>query len=847
MQTITGQAISQRGNPISNATIASHSITESALDESDARSLEQQAEDLREEATNPLPDSWDPNLDLESHQESANREYLLVHSQSDWGLDSSVFPPTGTTSLSNGEVDPPRLTVEEGEPLVLTVWDASESNGYLSNQVDESFVGTTTKQPVVVEQLSPTGEVTDRTVHDPEVVAKTSGGTWGTENHYGAHVRPPSGVYRAYPEDSPPETGYVFTVGSSSQLANTWESDLRDQAGQLTDRANRIRDLLGGGVDRTTVRTDENGKFTVEVPSNTVKTDLKAMKADGQLLQNVQDPSMTDLRELQATDYNGTFYLPNPDPNTVEPPAEGVTVAAYRSPEVPMGDMETFADLQSYLDSIRQNETMAEMESKFNQKMNETERQTLAQQYKGLRPLVETAPGATEEYLSESQFSEVQDAEDLSKEELYTELPLMRQSLYSQATVPVEPETPEVDVDVEPPDIDYPDHPDSGEDSALSELTDTVVVPEDAVVDARVHWSDGTVEPVPDEHITTDSGLLGDSKRVTITHPVGESDPPQGSLAVQVATSEGASETRSEITNPHFGGDIPSVPAVDLSTMTPGQSDRVSLNLRPEAGSGYSHLVSIDARNPQGEAVSANVTGDSSGWVNTYGQGVHRIYLTYQNDGGTQFQRLVTVRAREYAGSGSRLRVSQGPSGTFALAGNGLDGGRITTDGEEVTIAAIAPTGDVPGRIDIKPGHAVDSQTTSLNVRVLEGDTETATTTNVGLDIHVDSLDEDALLWRGDPSVTGQPIMRAGDTPYGAVTQPSEKTDKAVIRTFTDETGRAEVTITRKDGLAHWQARLTHRTARIVDGIPTSWVPSLGGIGLIGLAGIARRRRAATS
>ncbi|QCC57187.1 carboxypeptidase regulatory-like domain-containing protein (plasmid) [Natrinema thermotolerans] len=106
---ITGTVTDQDGNPVSNATVVAHSITEPALDKDDARSLERQAEDLKQELTDPLPREWDEFsdqfqtdnglLDTDSFRSGIDGTYPLVHQDNDWGS-ASGFKATSSVRTS---------------------------------------------------------------------------------------------------------------------------------------------------------------------------------------------------------------------------------------------------------------------------------------------------------------------------------------------------------------------------------------------------------------------------------------------------------------------------------------------------------------------------------------------------------------------------------------------------------------------------------------------------------------------------------------------------------------------------------------------------------------------------
>jgi len=133
---------------------------------------------------------------------------------------------------------------------------------------------------------------------------------------------------------------------------------------------------------------------------------------------------------------------------------------------------------------------------------------------------------------------------------------------------------------------------------------------------------------------------------------------------------------------------------------------------------------------------------------------------------------------------------------------------------------------------------------------VLEGDTETTTDQRVSVFVHLDSMAADSLVWRGEPSAFGgQPITADGSTRFGEVMSPSDSNDKTVIRTYTRENGKVRLTAQEDpDLLDRASFEVAQYTLGLQDWVPTilGWVPPMGGgVGLIGLAGVARRRRAA--
>jgi len=134
---------------------------------------------------------------------------------------------------------------------------------------------------VVIEQLGPTGETTHTRTVDPQpLVEVTALANLGTKTHEGAVVDLPPGIYRVYPEESS-ETPVVVAVGEPAALANTIETDLRDDADRLTARADRVQALASAGdVTDLSAETNATGVYSMDVPSSVEALHLQAFGVD---------------------------------------------------------------------------------------------------------------------------------------------------------------------------------------------------------------------------------------------------------------------------------------------------------------------------------------------------------------------------------------------------------------------------------------------------------------------------------------------------------------------------------------------------------------------------------------
>ncbi|MFC6720891.1 PQQ-binding-like beta-propeller repeat protein [Natrialbaceae archaeon GCM10025810] len=815
---ITGQVVDQEGDPVSNATVSGWGIAESGLDEDADESLEEQAEELREDATDPLPDEYDSDYDLESHYQDANNDYVLVHEQDDWGLG------TGIQQISSN-VDDPRVQVDSDQEVVLSMWDPDDEPGLLGgNQVDNSFPGATTDGEIVVEQIGPTGEVLESETHETETIA-TTGNPIDQHDIPGVKTDLSAGVYRAYPEGHE-ERGYTFIVGSETELARTYEDELRDEAGELTDRAERIRELLDDEtLVRETSEADESGEFEIEIDEDVTEADLKALQAGSADLEDIEDPDMGDLREIQEDGYNGTFYLPSPEPETAEPGEQDVTVNVLRSPSVPYGSMDRWSDLQSWVEDERLNETASELETEYEEQFEEMDRDRLESTYDSHVPIVETAPGAEDDYLDESEFDEIQDGEDLSRDELETETELMQEALTGIDRV----DAPDLD-DEEPITIE------DGELSAEYPLPDGV--DEDSVA-PELHWSDGSSDAVDDEYWSVESdGLFGGDTLVIEDYPIDEDDPAAVDLRVQAAGDDGRLDDRVSATNPAFEGDLPAIDAVDFSTLAPGPDERVHTGIDPAEDSSYDELVDAQAFNDDGEELDTEVdeSRDRASF-RTDGEGVHHVRLTFEDSTGEQYSLSERVRAHEQSRSDpATIRTGSGTgTGSYAVTGEELESARIDGSGTTLEVDAIASDSSGPGELNVYPGS---TNAQNLEVSVLHGSEEARVNAHIPVNVHLDRHPSEALHYRN-----GQAFAADGSDALGEIDRPSDEDEKAVIRSYTDEDGSLEMEINDDPDLLD---RINHRLSRVLGDLP-SVVGAVGvpnaTLGLVVGFGLTRRVR----
>ncbi len=877
---ITGTVTDQDGNPVPKATVNAWGVHEQnfenatepnlsdELNRSKLEQLELKAEN-KEELLDELQSFeiggvYDPQYDLESHYESADANYALVHDEDEWGTDRWA---NDITSESLGE---PTTQVDSGDDVIISVWDPTETGGLLGqNQVENSFPGSMTKEDVYIAQYGPTGEIIDQEKYDPEVIAETGSDTLTQDptQHYGVRTQLTPGVYSVY---TPGGTGYTFVVGDYQDIKNGWQEDLRikkqdaeeqledaeseiaeiqqkleEKENQLSQRAKQVQELQNVSVlVRKTVQTNQNGEFAVNFSENVSPVKLQAMKLDGSHLSNLEDPSMQDLRDYSNDGYNGTFYLPTPTPLSVKPPEDDVEVDTYRSPAVPYQDIGSLGTLMEWIREEREEESIEDLKNQYNERLEEMNRSRLLTLYETHRLLVETTPGAKTEYLNLSEFDTIQDSQDLSNPQLRNETDYMQSALENTSSVP-------------PP--RYDDPVGGGEDSPIS-ITDGKLNAEYALpesidpesVTPEIHWSNGSSEVIADQYWHIDTGLIGNDKLIISDYPLADSDPGAFTVRILGGGSEGVLDDTIPVKNPAYGGSVPDINAIDFSTTAPGPDERVYVHLRPAKESGFNQLVKAEAWNANDKRVDTYTVNGSANaaYFNTNGEGAHQIRLTFKNTQGDAFVISERLDAKEVSRSEpATIRASQSALGVHAVTGEELHSARIESQGATLQIDAIADSSDGPGQLNLEPSNVMDGDEHRLELNVLHGSDEQRVQSHVPVAIHLEDMDSDTLFWRSGPGFTGEPISWDGSTRYGVVEEHNDG-EKLIVRTYTREDGTLEVTAVESPGILD---RMRHRVAQMFGSIPVVGgilspsdfaIPAGMALGITIPAGLAVRRRA---
>ena len=785
--TVSGTVTDQYGEPVPNATVQAVGITESALDGDD---LAAEADALLDDLSDPIPDAFDPDADLADQFANADATYAAVHPATDWApggvsIGSGAVTPSVTPSL-----DTPDVVLPADEQLVVSTWDASETGGLTSQDgVDGSLPGATTAEPVVIEQLGPTGETTHTRTVDPQpVVEVTALANIGSKTHEAAVVDLPPAIYRVHPEGTP-ETSVTVAVGDPEALANTIESDLRDEADRLTARSDRLQSLASAG-DLTDLSAETNaaGEYSMDVPSGVEAVHLQAFGVDSDtqaiLGSDPVNASLTDVRDAYSDGYTGTVALSTASVRAT-PPDDRADLTVQRLDAPPVASPDAFEDRLDAWVNDTLDTRLSDFESTFVDDLTGTDlsRDDLVAVHEDLDALREQ--NADLDARLRDRFDElIESPGNADRGALREEVDAIQAAIADlQHTI-----------DTEPPTSDLSDG------TIGYETVFDTAIPADAIA-VTATYGDGTTDRIPDEYVTIDERGLGPFSSTMVA--IEEYPVPDGTqvadVRVQVAGAERLGESRDRVTSDALDAEVGSLNAITVSTLDPGPDDRVTLGVDAE---GQTQIVDVVARNAAGESVEATVSDDDQATVHTDGQGTHTIALTYEQ-AGVDVTETLRVEAGSSAGSTpATVRVAEGASGTYAIT-SGLAGATVDASGDELTIEARAEAGDAPSVVHLHPQSVMSGDTDALDVEVVQSDGETTLDRHASVFVHTTGLDDDALLWRGDA-----PITRGGDTQYGEVLDRGD--GKLVVSTYTDASGAVTLDVRHEPGvldrLQHWTA-----------------------------------------
>ncbi|WP_440767460.1 hypothetical protein [Natronorubrum sp. DTA7] len=772
--TLSGVVTDQRGEPVPNATVTAHGISETAFPDLDGTALESEADDLLAELEDPLPDAFDESYDLDAHTDT-DSTYALIHESNDWGV--------GTNTIIESSIDDPRVTVDDNQQVVISLWDPAEDGGWIENQVDQSFYGATTEGTVVIEQLSPTGEITDTRTLETEPIASTTGANpLSTTEHHGVRTTLPPGVYRAFPEDND-AGGYPFTVGSPDEIASGFADDLRDDADQLTERAERIADLEADEtLVRETTQADANGEFELEIDETVATATVQPLGTPGDTLQTLETLEEPTVADLQALDHDGAFYLPTPTAQTYAPPEDDLELTVYRTPDLPFAELEAYEDLHAELEDALLNQNLSELDG-WDEHLAEMDHER--------RGELEDAFGD----LLEGSEDELENGDDPDLETILDRLDDLENTIDVGGGV-IDESDQEFDISWTLPD----------------DITDEVTI--------VAHTDAGETHTVDDEYWTLESGGLFDDPTVTLEEHPFDDQTAVANYEIHIADGVSYGSDSVSAPNPAFDGEIPDLETLSFSTLSPAAGERVSLDVRTAADS-TADVIDADVIGPDDETITAEIdaTDDRVAFEAT-GDGVHHVRLTLESASGHEFTVTERLHASDRAlPDHATVRAGTSAVGDYAVTGDTLTDARLKTDGDSIDVTAVIDPDENLGELHVQPDPVLSGNDHEFDISIVEGPDEMPVNSNVAVTVHLENYDPDsAVHWRNSDAITVD-----GDTRYGEVLTRNDG-EKHLLMTYTDGNGELESLEITED--AGWTDRVWHRLDR---SIPTiTWLPTIG-------------------
>lgn len=811
---VSGKVVDQDGTPVSDATVEVVGVNYSQIDTSGAQTLEERADELVDEAQDPRPDAWDSDRQLVGSSglyESTSTEYVAAHSMADWGLAKWSDEPT---------LGEPSLQVPANEEVALSVWDP-ERSGLLQDGVNSDLPGgVVDDRDIVIQTLAASGEsVGNRTVSTDTTYDVTIGGA-----HDLATVELPPGFYRIHPEGNP-TNAIVIVAGDPADIASAIQSDLKSEAGDLTDRAQSIRDNFNDGkFTSTTVTTDGNGEWSTTVGPNVQLVAVQAYKAPPGMSTDPSNLELVDIRTYYAsTDYQGSYVLPS-SPTRARVPDEDVTVRVREFTAPQYGDLGRYQNLTAALEEFLGESGLRETVSALQNRLNQEPTDNLRRTYESLRTIAENSEVVREranEYLGDD-AELLRPADELSDAELRARINAIEQAIATSRSV----------VDSEQTETSLGDGTVTARFPFASDVT-----PEQLSIMA--HYSNGTSEVVDasSEYVSVESGVspLGGDTVVISDYPVGEGDPSAVRFSVRAATADGLAKSSTRVSNPTSDTQPPSLAAIRLDTLQPGPDQAVGFELVGTDDSTVSEISKVEAFGPDGSPVEISTTGNRTGRLTTNGEGVHVARVTFANAEGAN----ATVTVRVAAADADRdlppgIQVRESPVGVYALVGDGFNGGDVDTTGggTELTITGQLPEDtDPPTTVHVYTSAVSLPAESTVNIRVVSGPQQQSVPKHVRVATHFSAWETNSSTV-GVPSSTayrnGEAIPLPGESAQGNVTVSSSQ---VLIRSYTDANGELTIETDTNPGVVEGA---TYRVDLLTAGIDVPLLDALGGVASAG-------------
>ena len=832
---LSGQVTREDGTPVKNATVRVVGVDyDNIVPSYPGQTDGERANEIIDNDTDLTPSAWDENFDVVSERFEGgipdDTKIVAVHSSSDWaGEEGLAIPGTGIQT-QDPQLDEPTVNPAGDEAVYLSLWERAPGVLNIQDNADEDLTGRTTSGAIVIEQLGPDSITTDSyTVDTTEQV--TLGTRVGEKTHEAARTNLNLGYYRVHPEGAP-ETSYVIQVGESDAIRSHYIDQLRDESGNLHDRANQIQERFEQGVyEEHVVTTNETGHYSVDLRSTTKTVAVTAVKA-GDI--DLQDPDLNPMavaRDVQSNgNYNSSFLVTG-GVQRYDTPTNNADITVRERELLPYTPLDVGLGLRDFFNERLRDRALG-LHGQARQQVNQTEEELrISLEDLGLivrdnRKIRETA----EEYCNCNIYDGDGDIinDSLSREELRERVDSIEETLEETR-----------------------DSIDSGTGSNVGNETisawsifDGEVTEDDVTV--RVHYSNGTSRPVSGSYITIDksagTSVGGGQTNVSVVDlPLGNATSAQ--LEWVVVREDGTATSEEIVNNPLVNANPPGIDSIRLTTLEPSPNERITVEMNPSADSPFRELTDATVYAPNGSTLpTENIIDGDTTRFETIDAGLYTLQLTYTDIDGNEY--VKTVRVQALASDQPRtpsIRAESGPTGVFAVVGDGLINGDIDfATNEDLRIAAVAPEGDVPTELHAYTSGVDTHPSGDINVRVLEGEQRRSIDQRLMVYVHTRSMPADnTYVYRSGKL----PVTQDGNQ-YGSVTHQSNQT---LIALVTDEQGTVTATVKQPTGFIDKNIESFLFTIRQYEifgvRVPVSLAPTAGGFGIIGIGLFVRRRR----
>ncbi len=778
---ISGQVRNQDDNPIANATVELWGVDHDQLSPSGLTTKAEEAREQLQSGAERLPDDFDSAVDpLAAFRGEVTSSAVTGNLEGRYALVTTTTI-SGGPWLDSADLGQPRLQLPANEELVAVIGDPEGSIFGALDEYDRQVPGRTVGGDdlrVVATEIGPGGDPINAQPFDLD---ETAGGGFGDVSSLRyATLELPPGYYRIHPDsasagDGGPNLGPIYQVGTTQEIVDTIDQNLQDVNDTTSEIAQFVQDKITDNTwTRTTVETDENGKFSASVSASVQTVGIQVIGASGDVLADYTNPSLEDLRTEVEQGYNGSVIVSSA-PKIVEAPATDVEIEAVELSSPPQLNLSDFINdsrwRERLLDELNYGNVSDVMDRLLNQ--SNATREHLEDVQSNLSRLSERNERLEErfrEFLNASLAEDISiDVEEATDGELRKRIGDLRRSLSElRDTIASEPpEVVEQDSEERTVSVRFP--------------FETDLSMEDVAVSAR--YSNGTVRPVDRSYLSIDGSLLpGATEAVVISeYPLG--DAASVSFQVDVARPNGLATASKRVDNQAVDGAVSPLDSIALSTLRPGPDETVTAELHPEDSTEYRNITGIEVYGPSGASVTAHVTGAREVNWTTAGAGDYLVRITYVNPGGQSGVVSFGVEAGDQGlAMPAGVRVGSGPAaGTYALVGDALESGDVDVaeGGGAVDITAVvAEDADVPTKLHVYATGAEMDPDATVSIDVVRGSDRAGISRHVRIIAHLQAVPDDALLRRN-----GEPLPR-GESTAGTV---EARSDSLVVTSYTDD------------------------------------------------------------